>query len=80
MRLFLSLLRTSCSRRPKTLTSRLFPVLCFAAVFGLLPMSAASGGEVTPPDQIAVPPGFKVELLRTAGPREGSWVSMTVDD
>ena len=35
---------------------------------------------VTPPEQIKVPPGFKVELLREAGPREGSWICMAQDD
>ena len=35
---------------------------------------------VTPPEQIKVPPGFKAELLREAGPGEGSWICMTQDD
>ncbi len=42
-------------------------------VFNVEPAAA------TPADQIAVPPGFKVELLRSAKPGEGSWVSMAVD-
>ena len=33
----------------------------------------------TPASQIEVAAGFKVELLRSATPKEGSWVSMTVD-
>ena len=35
---------------------------------------------VTPPEQIKVPAGFKVELLREAGPREGSWICMAQDE
>ncbi|HEX8312108.1 MAG TPA: hypothetical protein VF614_12370 [Chthoniobacteraceae bacterium] len=35
--------------------------------------------EATPAEQITVLPGFKVELLRTAQPGEGSWVSIAVD-
>ncbi len=34
----------------------------------------------TPPDQIKVPAGFKVELLHSATEAEGSWISMAVDD
>jgi len=42
------------------------------------------GNVFTPPsattaESIKVMPGFKVELLRSAGITEGSWVSMTVD-
>ena len=33
----------------------------------------------TPVSDIKVPPGFKVELLREAGEREGSWISMALD-
>jgi putative heme-binding domain-containing protein len=36
--------------------------------------------EATPVSALKVLPGFKVELLRSAQPAEGSWVSMTVDD
>jgi putative heme-binding domain-containing protein len=36
-------------------------------------------GEATPADQIKVPPGFKVELLRSAKDGEGSWSSMAID-
>ncbi len=35
--------------------------------------------EATPANQIEVAEGFKVELLRSAAPEEGSWVSMTID-
>src|SRR5207244_842286 len=38
----------------------------------------ASGLAVTPPAEIKVPAGFKVELLREAGPREGSWICMAI--
>lgn len=33
----------------------------------------------TPAAQLTTLPGFKVELLRSAQPEEGSWVSMTID-
>lgn len=33
----------------------------------------------TPADKLTVLAGFKVELLRSADPGEGSWVSMTID-
>lgn len=36
-------------------------------------------GEATPADQLKVPPGFKVELLRSAGAGEGSWSAMAID-
>jgi putative heme-binding domain-containing protein len=48
-----------------------------AAAFLLLIAAAASA--VTPPAEITVPAGFKVELLREAGPRDGSFISMTQD-
>jgi hypothetical protein len=46
----------------------------------LLLTAAVCTGAVTQPDQIKVPAGFKVELLREAGPREGSWICMTQDE
>ena len=46
----------------------------------LLLFAAACHAAVTQPDQIKVAPGFKVELLREAGPREGSWICMAQDD
>ncbi len=33
----------------------------------------------TPVSALSVPPGFKVELLRSAQPDEGSWICLTVD-
>ncbi|HET6410095.1 MAG TPA: hypothetical protein VFG14_19555, partial [Chthoniobacteraceae bacterium] len=45
--------------------------MCFSAV--------AFAGEATPADQLKVPPGFKVELLRSAKEGEGSWSSMAID-
>jgi putative heme-binding domain-containing protein len=33
----------------------------------------------TAADTLTVLPGFKVELIRSAEPKEGSWVSMTID-
>jgi putative heme-binding domain-containing protein len=46
-------------------------LLCFTVT--------AFAGEATPADQLKVPPGFKVELLRSAGAGEGSWSSMAID-
>ena len=46
----------------------------------LLITATVCSAAVTPPEQIKVPPGFKVELLREAGPREGSWICMAQDD
>ena len=34
----------------------------------------------TPASDITVAPGFKVELLKSASEREGSWVSMAIDE
>ena len=34
----------------------------------------------TPASELTVAPGFKVELLKSASEREGSWVSMAVDE
>ena len=36
-------------------------------------------GEATPAESLKVADGFKVELLRSSQPGEGSWVSMTMD-
>lgn len=41
---------------------------------------APSLQAVAPPEQIKVPEGFKVELLREAGQRDGSWICMGIDD
>jgi putative heme-binding domain-containing protein len=35
--------------------------------------------EATPAESLKVPDGFKVELLRSAQPGEGSWVALTTD-
>jgi len=49
--------------------------------WGLLAAGAATGGGkmATAAESLTVLDGFKVELLRSAQPGEGSWVSMTVD-
>lgn len=44
-----------------------------------LSLSTIALHAVTPADQITVPPGFKVELLKEAGQRDGSWICMTAD-
>jgi hypothetical protein len=35
--------------------------------------------EATPPSSITVLPGYRVELLRSAAPEDGSWISMTFE-
>ena len=40
---------------------------------------ALAAGTATDPAQITLPPGFKIELLRSAQPAEDSWVSMAFD-
>ena len=40
---------------------------------------ALAAGTATDPATITVPPGFKIELLRSAQPDEDSWVSMAFD-
>lgn len=56
----------------------LFSILLFAATRLLAQNTPAPAA--TPADQVTVPPGFKVELLRSAGKEEGSWVSIAIDD
>jgi putative heme-binding domain-containing protein len=36
--------------------------------------------SATPAESLKVPDGFRVELLRSAEPNEGSWICMTFDD
>jgi putative heme-binding domain-containing protein len=50
-----------------------------AAGAALAPGAAKKPGEATPADSLKVAAGFKVELLRSSQPGEGSWVSMAVD-
>jgi len=56
----------------------------WGAVLASAGAAKAPGGgrrtsEATPAEALTVAEGFKVELLRSAQPGEGSWVSMTVD-
>src|SRR5688572_17432792 len=56
----------------------------WGAVLASAGAAKAPGGgrkpsEATPAESLTVAKGFKVELLRSAQPGEGSWVSMTVD-
>jgi putative heme-binding domain-containing protein len=39
-----------------------------------------SAREATSAASIRVEPGFKVDLLHSSGPTEGSWIDMTIDD
>jgi len=52
-----------------------------AAVISMTAMSIASAEPrtATPPASITVPPGFRVELLRSAQDGEDSWISMSFD-
>jgi len=43
------------------------------------PGSARRTGQATPAESLKVADGFKVELLRSSQPGEGSWVAMTAD-
>jgi putative heme-binding domain-containing protein len=43
------------------------------------PSAARYPKEATPAESLKVADGFKVELLRSSQPGEGSWVAMTVD-
>ncbi len=42
-------------------------------------VSGRGSREATPAEALATLPGFKVELIRSAEPGEGSWVCLTVD-
>ena len=55
-----------------------FRALLFIALFPAIRALAESAS--TPASEIKVAPGFKVELLKSATPREGSWVSMAIDE
>ena len=46
----------------------------------LLTAASVAAQSATPASEIKVPPGFTVELLKSATEREGSWVAMTIDD
>ncbi len=52
--------------------------LTFACLLCVRAAPPASGA--TPAEQLTVPAGFRVELLRSGSPREGSWVALTFDD
>ena len=54
---------------------------CFQNIFAAADKApgANRGKPATPAESLTVLDGFKVELLRSAAPGEGSWVSMTID-
>ncbi|MDB6150730.1 MAG: Heme-binding protein [Chthoniobacter sp.] len=56
---------------------RVLGCLLALGVSRLLAQTAAA--SATPAEQLQVAPGFKVELLKSATPGEGSWISMTID-
>ena len=66
---------------PSFTLARSAALVLAAALFPLsLPAQNRARKEATPADALRTLPGFKVELIRTAEPTEGSWVAMTVDD
>lgn len=56
-----------------TTMALLLLALCMTALGAPPPPSATSA------DALATQPGFRVELIRSSAPGEGSWVAMTVD-
>ena len=54
-------------------------VFAAAAGAGRPARTPRAAGPATPAESLTVADGFKVELLRSSQPGEGSWVSMTVD-
>ena len=59
--------------------ARLLAVLSLGSLFFNSISAQAAGRAATSAESIKVLDGFKVELLRSAEPGEGSWVAMTVD-
>lgn len=57
----------------------LLPVALCLLLTGSLQRSFAAERSATPAKSLTVLPGFQVELLRSAQPGEGSWISMTFD-
>ncbi|MEA3209243.1 MAG: hypothetical protein QOE70_2300 [Chthoniobacter sp.] len=50
-----------------------------ALILSLILSALAATLAQTPADQLTVPTGFKVELLKAASKQEGSWISMAID-
>jgi putative heme-binding domain-containing protein len=46
---------------------------------GVAPVVLAADKAATPAEQLSARPGFRVELIHSAGTNEGSWISMAVD-
>src|SRR5205823_10176909 len=63
----------------RTVTSSTLFTLVYILAAPLFAAAPHEGGMATPAESLAVLPGFKVELLRSAQTGEGSWVSMAVD-
>lgn len=45
----------------------------------VIPCARAAEGGATPAEQISVAKGFRIELLKSARPEEGSWVCLATD-
>ncbi len=56
------------------------PFLLVACLAALASPALAAPRSATPPASISVPPGFGVELVRSAQESESSWISMAFDD
>jgi putative heme-binding domain-containing protein len=64
---------------PKCSLAILSLVALIAGSTGLRAQAPAAAKQATPADALTTAPGFRVELIRSAAPGEGSWVCITVD-
>jgi putative heme-binding domain-containing protein len=59
---------------------RLTGLLTFAIGAGSVAIHPTAAADATPAESLTVLPGFKVELLHSAGTNEGSWICLTKDN
>jgi len=64
---------------PKILLTIFSFVTIVAGPTALRAQAAGAPRQATPAEALSTLPGFKVELVRSAAPGEGSWVCITVD-
>ncbi|HKS37836.1 MAG TPA: c-type cytochrome [Verrucomicrobiae bacterium] len=64
---------------PKLTVATLSLVALMTGTTALRAQAPAAPRQATPADALATLPDFKVELVRSAAPGEGSWVCITVD-